>query len=224
MMKRLFSFTAVICLFSLFLFPVHSQEAAPGTDTITAAETAAEAVITEDIDIEYIDPLFSEYIELETMLLEKYSNGSLENYNLGEIEALRLKAEKENRSDVISRLDMLSFVVSEGLSRQTEDADAERVISEIQAAEKEYRREISNRKGLEAATGISLGTAIASSSIFTLSAIFSSDFYNKYTAAESADQAGFYLFWWQFLEKVSLFSAITSVVSGLSAGILAAVN
>ena len=208
-MRRIFFTAAFIALLAAAIAPVFSQEE-------VESETEP-AVITE-----YSDQLFSEYIVLETGILEKHSEGSLSSYNLSEIERLRIKAVNENRDDVVSRLDMLAFVVNEGLASQTAALSPVKVLSGIEAVETEYRRELAAKKAISSATGISIGTAIVSGTIFAVSSISSVEFYDKYTASESADQAGFYLFWWQFLEKVSFFSALTTVVSGISAGIFAA--
>jgi len=203
-MKNLLKSIMIIILLSTAL-PIFSQEA-----EISEPETI------------YSDILFNEYVELETRILQKYEDGSLDHYNLGEIERQRVNAVKENRKDVISRLDMLSFVVKSGLDDQSITEDADKVRFEIASVANKYRAETANAIAIKKAANVSISTAIASGTIFALSAMISNEYYNKYTQTELADQAAFYLFWWQFLERVSFAGAITTVISGTAAGILTA--
>ena len=171
----------------------------------------------------YFDFLFNEYIVLETSILELIDAQEIGHDDIYAIDKMLAEAESENRSDVVSRLNMLRFVAETEIQRRELETNAEAVIAGITAEEAEFRAADSAGKIGRTAVKISIGTAIASGTVFAASALISEDYYRKYTETEYADQAAFYLFWWQFLDNVSLVSAVTAVVSSAAAGILSAI-
>ncbi len=181
----------------------------------TAETSVPEAIFT--------DVLFNDYIQLETMLLGNYTAKTLNTYDLGRIESLRQQAAAANRRDILNRLDMLEFIVRDGLKEQEAGTDPEAFLAALKDEERKYRAEAAAAKTARTVTGISIGTAIASGTIFAASALISSDYYTKYTETEYADQAAFYLFWWQTLDTVSLVSAITTLAAAAAAGIFAVI-
>lgn len=195
---------------------------------LTLAAASVIPIFSQDIETEltaaYFDTLFNKYIELETDILQNYEDGSLISYKLGIIENLRKEAVDEGRADIISRLDMLSFVVRTGIEDQTVIETSGAVLAQIAEAEKEARSRAAIQKAMSTGAWVSIGSSIVSGSVFAAAALISSDFYNKYTRTEYADQAAFYLFWWQFLEKVSAVSAVTTIITGTAAGIFAAIQ
>ncbi|MDC7225376.1 MAG: hypothetical protein PQJ61_01280 [Spirochaetales bacterium] len=201
-MKRFGIFCIIIA--SASILPIFAQETGPDYENV------------------YYDELFNEYLELETTLLQKIDERNLQSYNLGEIESLKFKAETENRYDVISRLEMLSYVVKTALEEEYTEVNAEALMAGMTDAEKRYQEEKTAAGILPTASTISIATAFTAGAVYAASAILTSSFYSKYTATESADDAAFYMFWWQFFEDVSIAGAVTTILSGTAAGITAA--
>jgi hypothetical protein len=157
------------------------------------------------------------------MIMALISTDDISTLNTKAIDEMLERAMDENRNDIISRLIMLKFVVETEIENQAVKVNAEEMIAGIAAEEKKYRMAAGVEKIGRRAVKISIGTAIASGSIYAASALISNDYYRKYTETEYEDQAAFYLFWWQLLEQVSIISAVTALVSSSTAGILSAV-
>lgn len=190
---------------------------------VTGSLYAQETEPVETATPVYSDILFNNYIELETSILEMIGTESMGTDALTSINEMLLKMETENRTDILSRLNMLKFVVESEIKNLEREANTEQLIAEFTAEEAKYRTQTAARKIGQTAMEISIGTAIVSGSIFAASALISGDYYKKYTETEYADQAAFYLFWWQLLDNISIVSAVTAIVSSTAAGILAAV-
>lgn len=171
----------------------------------------------------FVDTLFNEYIALEDSLLLRADGSGFNEKDLVELENLMLKAEEAGRADIQSRIDMLSFVVATEIEAARTETESGTILKGISDSERKKRNEGKAEKTAKTFMGISVGTAILSGSIFAVSALASSNYYGKYTETEYADQAAFYLFWWQLLEQTAFVSALTTAAASLAAGILAAV-
>ncbi len=205
-------FRRIFPVLTIFLYvsaSVYSQE-----NTVPAAEP----------ETVFIDFLFNEYIELEKQIFEETDDSeSISAETLEKIGVLENKAVSANRKDIISRLRMLNFIIESDVYENELNLNADTALHSIRETEKIYRRTKSTEKIGRKAFGITIGTAVVSGTIFAASSLASSGYYEKYTQTEYADQAAFYLFWWQLLEDVSTGSAILTVASSAAAGILAAV-
>jgi len=193
---------AVLLLYSLILIPAVLF----GQDTAT--EELAPPV--------YVDILFNQYIELEDRILLDEIILEEEIY---EIRKLRLIAEETNRKDIISRLDMLDYVVNTRLEEIRISAEAESITAKILSDEERSRQKSSQTAAGEAMTSVAIGTTLASAAVFLGSTLIYEDFYSKYTAAAYADQAAFYLFWWETCKTASIVSGWTTAAAALTSGL-----
>ncbi len=193
---------AVILLSSLLFLPI----------TLSAQETE------ETEPVVYIDVMFVQYIELENRVLLDEIDLEQELY---EIRKLKTEAEKANRRDLLSRLDMLDFVVSTKLEDGRRSSGAESILEKILTDEQRRlaKNEIENSGS--ALTAAALGTTIVSGMIFLGSSLIYEDFYSKFTATENTDQAAFYLFWWETCRTASVISGWSTAAAAVSSGILA---
>ena len=210
MMKTAKSVLLLIMLLIPALFSSAQQaEEAP------AAEAAGDAA--PDV---YIDRLFNDYIELEDRLLAAESPDISDR---GPILKMLAEARKQGRDDIISRLEMLDFIISSRLTDQKLAAQPELELSLVKEAEQlRAAREAGEAAG-RAAADISLISAAVSSAVYLSSTILYESFYSQYTAQQDAGQAAFYLFWWQIFETTSVISGFSTIGLSLTAGILAAV-
>ena len=184
----------------------------------------AAAVFSQDsAGLMYSDKLFNDYIMLEDSLLLKYEQQTLSKEDLTELRTFRALAADSGREDLLSRVDMLNFIIKTEIETSYLNSNADAALENMKDAERKKRIKNAAVKTGRTVTGISIGAALISGTIYAASTIIASDYYDKYTQTEYADQAAFYLFWWQLLDKVSVISIITTLTTSVTAGILAAV-
>ncbi|MDC7125041.1 MAG: hypothetical protein PQJ46_05710, partial [Spirochaetales bacterium] len=168
----------------------------------------------------YSDKILNNYMELENSIIEKINNDSITILDIEQIEKMKAEIEESNRSDIKSQLDMLKFIAETSISEETRTTDASQIIKQLSAEEKELRTRHKKERAGQIATEVSIGTAIVSGTIFAVSSIIYSTYYEQYTESQSSENAAFYLFWWQIMEEVSILSGVTTIISSATAGIL----
>jgi hypothetical protein len=168
----------------------------------------------------YVDQLFNKYIELENSFLQKEVITRAE---LGALRRLRREAEEAGRRDILSRLEMLEFIARTLNEQDLRSSGPDAILAEIAEAEQQRLEE---RRLLETGRTIKIATitaAAVSGSLFLSSSILYDIYHSKYINSVYADQAAFFLFWWQIFEQVSIYSGLTTIAASAAAGILNAV-
>ncbi len=168
----------------------------------------------------YVDELLNSYMELETSIIE---NPALTESEITDIDNLINSALNENRRDIISRARMLKFIAESSIEEQNKAQNSIEITASMHQAEKDRINSGRTEKLIKNLTTADLWVAGVSTVVFAASAAGYEHFFNKYTETEYADQAAFYLFWWQLLEETSIISGITALTTLLTAGILSAV-
>jgi hypothetical protein len=190
----------LLLISTIFTVPIFSQE-------------------TEDSGV-YVDKLFNDYIELEDAFLEKEVITGTE---LGALWKLKREAEAAGRRDILSRLEMLEFIAETLNEQNRRSSEPDAVLAEIAEAE---QRRLEEKRLLETgrtAKIASITAAAVSGSLFLSSSILYDIYHSKYINSGYADQAAFFLFWWQIFEQVSIYSGLTTIALSAAAGILNAV-
>jgi hypothetical protein len=164
----------------------------------------------------YIDLLFNQYIKLEDSILLDEENLEEELY---EIRKFRNKAEAEGRRDIQSRLDMLDFVVKTRIDEKSLTTNSESIIEKILSDEELLIARNGQKEAADMLSAASFGTTIASGIIFLGSSILYEELYSEYIVTQKADQAAFYLFWWQISKTTSIISGWTTAAAALTSGI-----
>ena len=204
-----------------FLFLLLTTSSALFGQTIEEALPAVGAPPTEPVEpteIVYTDLLFNKYIELENRILLDEAELSQELY---EIRQFKVEVESAGRRDILSRLEMLSFIVKTRLDESLRITEAESITGKIISDEELRLAGTAAKNSQGVLTAAAIGTTLVSGIIFLGSSIIYEDFYNKYTATDYADQGAFYLFWWQTCKTTSMISGLTTAVAALTSGIFA---
>ena len=186
---------------------------------ITAAAVPHGALYAQETDAAgegYTDSLLEKYIELEQLLLSKDADLTDARFS---IRRLMAEAEEAGRTDLASRLQMLDFVVSTRLENSMAEDKPEPILQKILSKEELLRAEKAGRDAGDFATAAAVGTTIAAGLVFGASTALYENFYREYTETEYADQAAFYLFWWQIFRTTSIVSGWTTAASALLSGL-----
>lgn len=187
--------------------------------TIAAQNNVSTEISAEPENSEaaiYIDFMFNRYIELEDSILD--ADADLEQ-KLYEIRKFRVEVEQENRRDILSRLDMLDFIIRTKLDNEERTAGEESIKEKI-LSDEELRLAAGQREaGEEFLKGAAVCTTFASAFVFLATTGLYEDYYSKYTATDSEDDAAFYLFWWQIFKTTSIISGFSTAAAAVTSAI-----
>ena len=147
-------------LLSIFLLLAASAPAVTGQDTAEAA---------------YVDVFLERYIELEQRLLGDDVDLEQAGYD---IRKFRFELEGHNRPDLISRLDMLDFVVRTRLELQIVENGGDQIVAEIIKKE-ELRKSEETGEDFLNIMRMSTGIAAVSSAVLFFTSTFISIGYNE---------------------------------------------
>lgn len=171
----------------------------------------------------YTDVALNNYMTLENSITEKINNGTIGYNNLEEVQEMIIAISDENRTDILNRLEMLSFIIESELDKRSNAENAEQILGKLSLNEEQLKNKENVNKSKKIIIWSAVGTSLVMSGLYTFSTIMANDYYDHYANTKTAEDAAFYLYSWPILDTISIISGITAIVSATVAGLTAAI-